>query len=107
MEAGKFFLLRRFTWVLCVVLFAGCSGNDNSKEGRTDALMESEVELSDDFTFFSESVNEETVMGNQGNLINEGYVFESDDFVFFSLENKIYKEKKTAACILIRRAALT
>lgn len=74
-------------------LLGACTGaNNKSIDDMMSVSLEKKIELKE-IPFQGVAISEtgETVCGNQGNMINEGYICESDGYIYFSMGNEIYK----------------
>lgn len=91
MKQWRWQIIRCLGVALCAFLFLSCRGAENELI-KNSSTEEKVGEVSLPFHEGNGSEMRETVLGNPGNMINEGYICESDGYIYFSTANGLYKD---------------
>ncbi len=85
---------------LCSVILASCTSKHGDIKDNADLLNKDENKAlvnKDVHSFFEDVMGQsEVIEGNLGNMINEGQVCETEDFIYYGIGSCLYKNKKDA-----------
>lgn len=80
--------------MLCMFLFVACTGGEDKSIDDTRSVPVKKITGVKEMPFQAGIISgiSEEVCGNSGNMINEGYIYEANGYVYFSIGNELYKD---------------